>query len=83
LSASRGFAFHAASALRQPGATLLERILAGAPPMAPLLFPNLVVLGLIALWVLARHVKQHERVVQRTDGHGREEGPRACRQPDW
>lgn len=51
-----GLAFHAASALRQPGATLLERILSGAPPMAPLLFPNLVVLGLIALWVLARHV---------------------------
>jgi len=24
----------------------------GAPPMAPLLFPNLVMLGLIALWRL-------------------------------
>ena len=55
-----GFAFHAASDLRQPGATLFEKILAGAPPMAPLLFPNLVVLGLIALWVLAGDVKKHE-----------------------
>jgi hypothetical protein len=58
-----GFVFHAVSALRQPGATVFEKILAGAPPMAPLLFPNLVVLGLIALWVLAGHVKQHEDVV--------------------
>jgi hypothetical protein len=58
-----GFALHAASVLRQPGATLFERILSAAPPMAPLLFPNLVILGLVALWVLARHVEQHERVV--------------------
>jgi hypothetical protein len=58
-----GFAFHAASDLRQPGASLFERVLSGAPPMAPLLFPNLVVLGWIALWVLARHVRQHEQHV--------------------
>jgi hypothetical protein len=55
-----GFAFHAISDLRQPGVTLFERILNGAPPMAPLLFPNLVVLGWIALWVLARHVPQEQ-----------------------
>lgn len=54
-----GFAFHVASDLRQPGPSLFERILSGAPPMAPLLFPNLVVLGWIALWVLARHLPQH------------------------
>jgi hypothetical protein len=58
-----GFLFHTMSVLRQPGATMFEKVLAGAPPMAPLLFPNLVVLGLIALWVLAGHVKQHEGVV--------------------
>jgi hypothetical protein len=51
-----GFAFHAAADLRQPGATLLGRILSGAPPMAPLLFPNLVILGSIGLWVLAKCV---------------------------
>ena len=49
-----GFAFHAASDLRQPGASLFERVLSGAPPMAPLLFPNLVVLGCIGLWALGR-----------------------------
>lgn len=49
-----GFALHAEADLRQPGASLFERILNGAPPMAPLLFPNLVVLGWIGLWVLLR-----------------------------
>jgi hypothetical protein len=55
-----GFGLHAAADLRQPGATLLDRILSGAPPMAPLLFPNLVVLGLIGLWVLAKCVERRE-----------------------
>jgi hypothetical protein len=51
-----GFVLHGAADLRQPGATIVERILTGAPPMAPLLFPNLVLLGLIALWALSRHL---------------------------
>jgi hypothetical protein len=59
-----GFAFHVASDLRQPGASLFERILSGAPPMAPLLFPNLVVLGWIALWLMAPHVRQQEQIVR-------------------
>ena len=45
-----GFALHVLADVRQPDVTLFERILNGAPPMAPLLFPNLVVLALIALW---------------------------------
>ena len=49
-----GFGFHAAADLRLPGATLVDRILSGAPPMAPLLFPNLVILGWIGLWVLSK-----------------------------
>jgi hypothetical protein len=49
-----GFALHVGADLRQPGASLFERILSGAPPMAPLLFPNLVVLGCIGLWTMAR-----------------------------
>ena len=53
-----GFALHAAADFRQPGASLFERIVSGAPPMAPLLFPNLVVLGWIALWVLSRSPKR-------------------------
>jgi hypothetical protein len=52
-----GFGLHVASDLHHAAGTLLERILSGAPPMAPLLFPNLVILGLIGLWVLARSVE--------------------------
>jgi len=52
-----GFVLHAAADFRQTGPTLFERILSGAPPMAPLLFPNLVVLGLIALWALSRSLE--------------------------
>ena len=44
-----GFALHAAADVRQPAPTLFEKVLSGAPPMAPLLFPNLVLLGWIAL----------------------------------
>ena len=44
-----GFALHAAADVRQPAPTLFEKVLNGAPPMAPLLFPNLVLLGWIAL----------------------------------
>jgi hypothetical protein len=51
-----GFALHAAADLRQPATTLFDRILSGAPPMAPLLFPNLVILGLIGLWVLDQSI---------------------------
>jgi hypothetical protein len=47
-----GFAFHLESVARQPAAGWFEKILSGAPPMAPLLFPNLVLLAVIALWVL-------------------------------
>lgn len=49
-----GFALHAWADLGQPGATFLAKILSGAPPMAPLLFPNLVLLGWVALWALAQ-----------------------------
>ena len=47
-----GLGFHLQSVLRQPAQTLFDRILSGAPLLAPLLFPNLVGLALIALWVL-------------------------------
>ena len=52
-----GFVLHSAADLRQPGATMFERVLSGAPPMAPLLFPNLVLLSAIALWTWAPHLQ--------------------------
>jgi hypothetical protein len=49
-----GFGFHLTSVARQPAATWFEKVLSGAPPMAPLLFPNLVLLAAIALWTMSR-----------------------------
>lgn len=49
-----GFWFHIRMNLFAPGTSWFERTVYGAPPMAPLLFPNLVGLALIGLWELGR-----------------------------
>jgi hypothetical protein len=49
-----GFALHTSANLHGP-AGWLENFIHGAPPLAPLLFPNLVLLCAIGLWELARH----------------------------
>lgn len=48
-----GFLFHVRMILETPGSTLFERVVYGAPPMAPLLFPNLVGLAFLGLWPVA------------------------------
>lgn len=45
-----GFLLHASANLRGPSVHAFDNFIYGAPPMAPLLFPNLMVLGIIALW---------------------------------
>jgi hypothetical protein len=50
-----GFLLHAREMLHPSSGTLLERVLSGPPPLAPLLFPNLVILGLIGLWAMYVH----------------------------
>lgn len=45
-----GFVLHAERNLQGPSVHPLSNFIYGAPPMAPLLFPNLVALGFIALW---------------------------------
>ena len=52
-----GFWFHIRMNAYTPGTSLFERTIYGAPPMAPLLFPNLVGLALIGLWELARQIE--------------------------
>lgn len=47
-----GFWLHAAHNLRGPSIHSFRNFVYGAPPLAPLLFPNLVLLGLIPLWRL-------------------------------
>ena len=47
-----GFLLHTAANLHGPSIHAFDNFVNGAPPMAPLLFPNLMVLGIIALWQL-------------------------------
>ena len=56
-----GFGLHLRAVFRQPGPTFFEQLLTGAPPMAPLLFPNLVILALIGLWALGRRLPSRSR----------------------
>ena len=47
-----GFVLHTDANLHGPSVHAFDNFVNGAPPMAPLLFPNLMVLGIIALWQL-------------------------------
>ena len=53
-----GFWFHLRANLVEPGHSLFDRLVNGAPPMAPLLFPNLVGLAMIGLWALIPHLEE-------------------------
>ncbi len=53
-----GFWFHMQANWIEPGHSIFEKLVNGAPPMAPLLFPNLVGLALIGLWALIPHVPE-------------------------
>jgi hypothetical protein len=53
-----GFWFHLQANLIEPGNSLWEKLVNGAPPVAPLLFPNLVGLAFIGLWALIPHVEE-------------------------
>ncbi|HEY2411367.1 MAG TPA: hypothetical protein VGI40_03955 [Pirellulaceae bacterium] len=48
-----GFVLHMSANLHGPAPWLWENIIFGAPPLAPLLFPNLVLLAFIGIYVLA------------------------------
>jgi hypothetical protein len=47
-----GFLFHGIADLHGPSRSFFQNIVNGAPPFAPLLFPNLMILALIGLWVV-------------------------------
>lgn len=53
-----GFWFHMRANLVEPGHGIFDKLVNGAPPMAPLLFPNLVGLALIGMWALIPHVSE-------------------------
>jgi hypothetical protein len=51
-----GFLLHVLADLEGPSSRMFENVVHGAPPFAPLLFPNLVLLSLIALGALREHL---------------------------
>ena len=53
-----GFWFHLRANLIEPGVSLWDKLVNGAPPMAPLLFPNLVGLAFIGIWAVLPHVPE-------------------------
>jgi len=55
-----GFWFHLQANLVEPGVSLWDKLVNGAPPMAPLLFPNLVGLAFIGIWAVLPHVPESE-----------------------
>jgi hypothetical protein len=52
-----GFVLHAWADLHGPAGTLFENVVAGAPPFAPLLLPNLSILGLIGISAILREAQ--------------------------
>lgn len=51
-----GFYFHVAANLYGPSPRAWDNFVFGAPSLAPLLFPNLVLLAAIGLWVLGKQL---------------------------
>lgn len=53
-----GFWFHLMANCMEPGHSFWDKMVNGAPPLAPLLFPNLVALAWIGLWTLVPHLDE-------------------------
>lgn len=53
-----GFALHFDADLHGVSRSLFQNVIDGAPPFAPLLFPNLALLGWIGLWTLRTHTAE-------------------------
>jgi len=51
-----GFVLHNWANFNGPSPRTLDNFVYGAPPLAPLLFPNLALLTFLALWTLRRHL---------------------------
>jgi hypothetical protein len=55
-----GFYYHTAANLHGPSPSRWDNFINGAPALAPLLFPNLVLLAGMGLWALAQRLKVTE-----------------------
>ena len=65
-----GFALHTIANLEGLSPSMFENFVYGAPAMAPLLFPNLVLLALIGLWKLWQRLPVAEPVGSAATGVG-------------
>jgi hypothetical protein len=57
-----GFLLHFRADYYASGPTLFDRVVYGAPVFAPMLFPDMVLLAFIGLWVIAKDSKSARRV---------------------
>ena len=53
-----GFSLHLRADIHGVGPTLFDRVVYGAPVLAPMLFPDLVLLAFIGLWVLHQRLPE-------------------------
>ena len=53
-----GFALHLLADIHGPSRNLIDNVINGAPPFAPLLFPNLALLAAIGLWTYSKTQSQ-------------------------
>ena len=53
-----GFGLHLHADVHGVGPTLFDRVIYGAPVFAPMLFPDLILLAFIGLWVLYQRSPQ-------------------------
>ena len=61
-----GFVLHVRADIYGVGPTLFDRIVFGAPIFAPMLFPDLVLLAFIGLWVLYQELPASESIPEKT-----------------
>jgi len=61
-----GFGLHFEASQHGPSADWFTNLIHGAPPLAPLLFPNLVLLSYIGLWPLSQFVEASPAVEAHT-----------------
>jgi hypothetical protein len=69
-----GFYYHLSADLTGPSRNQLQNLIDGAPVMAPMLFPNLVLLSYIGLWMMSRHLPRAEAAVPAGAAGGATEG---------
>jgi hypothetical protein len=61
LVGTTGFFLHGLADLRGPSTSFLQNVIHGAPPFAPMLLPNLALLGLLGLLAWDRVARQSRR----------------------